>query len=254
MRQHSPPFHRNQTGKTMPRHQWRTALNAFTVRAVALLGAGTLLAACGAENSQSWPPTSPTPRVSISGTVYEHGPLGQRPLANAPVDVSSRWDYFIPMVVTDANGRYSAKGFGETEYKARVDSPEYYQPCYASAFLRSLDVTIDAHVVSGATLTSTGLPASVPLKDPIVSGRVVERTAQGDRPIPGASVIVDFADYDTIPGPAPFITTLTDSQGHYVVCGTAIGTIRVRATGYDGDARGIDLSRPTAHDFALVRR
>ena len=112
----------------------------------------------------------------------------------------------------------------------------------------------DNRNVARMALLLAGLPASVPLKDPIVSGRVVERTAQGDRPIPGASVIVDFADYDTIPGPAPFITTLTDSQGHYVVCGTAIGTIRVRATGYDGDARGIDLSRPTAHDFALVRR
>ena len=221
--------------------------------ALALLS-GVVFSACGAESSESWPPTSPTPRVSISGTVYEHGPFGQRPLANAPVDVSSRWDYFIPTVVTGADGRYSAKGFGETEYKARVDAQGYYQPCYASAFLRSLNVTIDAHVVSGATLVSDGLPATLPRIEPVVSGRVFERTAQGDRPIPGASVVVDFGDNDTLPSPALFITTLTDSQGRYLVCGVAAGLLRVGASGFDGDASALNTARTSTYDFALVRR
>lgn len=214
---------------------------------------GFLFAACGQDRAPGWP-TAPTPPVAISGTVYEHGPFGQRPLANIPLDVSSRWTYFIPMVVTDANGRYSARGHEQTEYKARVDAQGYYQPCYAGTFLRSLEVTLDAHVVSGDTLVSSGMPATLPLIDPVISGQVFERTNQGNRPISGASVIVDFADYDTIPGPAPFITTLTDRQGRYTVCGTAGGLIRVWASGFNGDATAIDPNRNSNYDFAMVRR
>jgi hypothetical protein len=208
-------------------------------------------AAC-ADGQSPVPPTAPTLRVTISGTVYEHGPFGQRPLPNTPVDVSSRWLYFIPTVVTDVNGRYSAQGHEQTEYKARVDSPGFYQPCYAGTFLQSLPVTLDAHVVSGDTLVSTGLPETLPLIDPVVRGRVFERTPHGEQPIAGASVIVDFGDYENLRSPAPFITTLTDNQGRYVVCGAASGTIRVRASGYDGDAEVIPS--PTSYDFVLVRR
>ena len=214
---------------------------------------GFLLAACGQDRASGWP-TAPMPPVAISGTVYEHGPFGQRPLANIPLDVSDRWTYSIPMVVTDAVGRYSARGHEQTEYKARIDAPGYFQPCYAGTFLRSLEVTLDAHVVSGDTLVSSGMPSTLPLVEPVISGQVFERTPQGNRPISGASVVVDFADYDTIPGPAPFITTLTDSQGRYTVCGTTGGLIRVWASDFDGDAKAIAPDRISTFDFALVRR
>ena len=141
-----------------------------------------LLTSCGDT------PASPTPDLTgpiISGTVYEYGPFGRRPAANLPLDISPMADYATPSAVTDAVGRYTSRRQSNAvglEFKVRVDAPGYYQPCYAGTLLRS-ETTLDAHVVSGSVLSTSGVPPSMPVAEIFLSGRVFERTAQGDRAI-----------------------------------------------------------------------
>ena len=204
------------------------------------------------------PPASPSPDLNgpvISGTVYEYGPFERRPLANAPLDISPKSDYMIPSAVTDAVGRYTSTRQSNVlggEFKVRVDVPGYYQPCYAGTVLRS-ETTLDAHVVSGSVLSTSGVPSSMPVVEIVVSGQVFDRTAQGDRPIPGATVIGDSSDPDFSNNPTPAATTLTDGSGRYVLCGLRVGMgIIASADGYQANSRGFSESRIL--DFRLIPR
>lgn len=204
------------------------------------------------------PPASPSPDLNgpvISGTVYEYGPFERRPLANAPLDISPKEDYRIPSAVTDAVGRYTSTRQSNAlglEYKVRVDSPGYYQPCLAGTVLRA-ETTLDAHVVSGSVLSTSGVPPSMPVAEIFVSGRVYERTAQGDRPIPGATVIGNSSDPDFPDNPTPAATTLTDASGRYVLCGLRVGMgIIASAVGYQANSSG--FSESGTLDFRLIPR
>jgi hypothetical protein len=184
------------------------------------------------------PPASPSPEPNgpvISGTVFEYGPFGRRPLAGAPLDISATFVYSIPSAVTDDVGRYTSTRQSNalgSEYKVRVDAPGYYQPCYAGTVVSS-QTTLDAHVVSGSILLMSGVPSSMPVTDIVVTGLVFERTAQGDRPIAGATVIGDSADPDFSSSPTPAATTRTDASGRYVLCGLKMGMqIVATAVGY----------------------
>jgi hypothetical protein len=155
--------------------------------------------------------------------------------------------------MSDATGRYSATAAANLEYKVRVDLPAFRQPCFAGVVVTG-DRVLDVHVVAGSTLASSGLPASYPVAQPAVSGRVFEITAQGERPIAGASVIADFADPDFSNSSVPAATTLTDTEGRYVLCNvrTGIGLI-VTTAGFRQTSKGIDLARTSTYDFELTR-
>ena len=204
------------------------------------------------------PPASPSPDLNgpvISGTVYEYGPFGQRPLANAPLDISATEDYRIPTAVTDAVGRYTSTQQSNAlggALKVRVDAPGYYQPCIAATVLRS-ETTLDAHVISGSVLSTSGVPPSMPVAEIVVSGRVFERTPSGDRPIPGATVIGDSSDPDNFNNPTPAATTLTDASGRYVLCGLNEGMKIIASTvGYQSSYSGVGVGGTI--DFALAPR
>ena len=71
----------------------------------------------------------------------------------------------------------------------RAEKVGYGQPC------RTLlaGTTVDLHVVSDALLSTSGIPASLPITQPTLSGRIVEQTPQGLQPVAGARVTGDFS-------------------------------------------------------------
>jgi hypothetical protein len=73
----------------------------------------------------------------------------------------------------------------------------------------------EVHLVSDDLLSTNGLPTELPLVAPTLSGRVFERTADGVRPISGASIVLDFTGGD---GWAPSANTYSNSDGRYVMC------------------------------------
>ena len=68
-----------------------------------------LVAACG-DDRRSVVATAPSPAndIVLSGTVYEHGPFGSRPLASAALEITELgpWVRSEPQYVSDAEGHY----------------------------------------------------------------------------------------------------------------------------------------------------
>jgi hypothetical protein len=116
-------------------------------------------------------------------------------------------------VVADQNGRYRASGF----YPGRVgiwflqNQAEYVLPRGAETVLRDTDTTYDVHGVSVDTLTSRGMPPSMPVSGTILSGRVFERTPEIVRLLAGAAVTTDMTGGWGYDPNNPF--TVTDPDG-----------------------------------------
>jgi hypothetical protein len=91
----------------------------------------------------------------------------------------------------------------------------YKQPCRVPV---KPGINNDVYLVSDATLAATGVPSSMLVLEPRLSGRVFERTSQGPQPVPGASLVLDFTGGD---GWAPSATTMSDAMGRYMLCGVA---------------------------------
>ena len=166
--------------------------------------------------SQS-PPPSPAPPPpplpsTVTGVVYEHTSAGPRPLAGAPIDVSGEEVSSTYKAISDDNGRYVVTDLVPGQpLKAVAEKRGYRQPCRTPV----AGAVIDLHVVSDSVLTTNGLPASVPMTEPFLSGRVYEQTSEGPRGIPGAIVVGDFSGGF---GWAPSATTMTDPNGRYSLC------------------------------------
>jgi hypothetical protein len=219
--------------------------------------AGLLLALGGCAETHS--PTRPTvdtrsPEVFIlSGTVYEHTPAGQRPLANVPLDIGSSG---IPFYRSDGDGRYRVElpGWMGRGYVARASLSGFHQPCRASIALQDTPNVLDIHLVAESTLRSSGVPSSLPVLNPQVSGQIVERTLQGDVPVSGALVSGEFG-WELNDEPSVRITTVSDGTGRYLMCGADGATgVSVTAAGYLPARAAVNLRTSSFYDFTLVRR
>ena len=195
------------------------------------------------------PVSSPPPQTfTLSGTVYEHGPWGQRPLANVPLDISPGLQPAAPRAATDSDGRYVFTGPPSFEMKVRADSSSHHQPCRA-ALPFFADLTLDVHVVPGTVLSTSGIPPSVPVIGLRVSGQVTDRRTR--QPVAGATIAAatdDIFDYT-------LARTLTDSLGRYVVCGL-IPTVAVYASaeGYVQGRASVTIVGAAIQDFELTPR
>ena len=158
---------------------------------------------------------SAAPGFTLSGTVYESTRDGRRPLAGAPLDISLDYQARSPITTTDADGRYSFMGSSLAKLNVRVEKAGYSQPCRAAIAL-SADRVMDVYVVADATLSVDGVPASMPVIQPTLSGTVFERASEGVRTVPGVKVIGDFS---AGLGWGPSATTVTDAAGRYLLCG-----------------------------------
>lgn len=180
------------------------------------------IAACGeprpptAPSPTQAPPATnapaPTPQVTLTGVVYESTAAGRRPLPDVPLDLSVEYQSWPPSLTTDANGRYTWLGNG-SGLKVVAQKAGYSQPCRVS--LRPTTADQDLYVVANETLATSGVPASMPIVGPVLTGRVFERIANGERPLSGATVILDFTGGM---GWAPSATAITDATGRYLLC------------------------------------
>jgi len=194
------------------------------------------------------PPVSSLPKPSaftLSGTVYEHGPFGQRPLAQVPLEISPNGSRQSPEAVSDSDGRYTFTGIPVWEISVQPVAAGYHQLCRAASPFFA-DLTLDVHLVSDSVLVTSGVPASVPIVDPHVSGQVVDRNSR--RPIKAATVIAESAI-----GPAGTMATLTDSSGRYLLCGLRRDSwLYVLADGYETADASIPADTAATRDFELT--
>ena len=182
-----------------------------------------LATACG-ENQPSPAPTTPSQAApsALSGVVYEVTAAGRQPLAGVGIDVSPEDHSFLPAATTDADGHYkvsssefhNAPGAGAGNLKVIATKAGYSQPCRAP-ISNSAGGVLDLYVVSDQTLATTGLPPSMPIAQPTLSGVVFEQTPEGPRAFPGAWVTADFSSGL---GWAPSATTRSDAGGRYLLC------------------------------------
>ena len=233
-------------------------------RLLAALGVAlcAALASCapGDEPISPEAPSPPSaPSFKLSGVVYEHTPSGPQPLANVKLRVWVRASILMT-VSSDASGRYELTGVPGSHELYIEPAPEsgFFSPCPAGSNWLRTDEVIDVHVVSGAVLSSSGTPRTMPRSEIWTSGVVFESTSLGRRPVAGARV--DFAGDGSEGGKTS--STLTDQRGAYLVCTAppGVGTdsrIPVRASragylsgtgyavgGWDYDGIDIELVRP----------
>jgi hypothetical protein len=195
------------------------------MRLLPMLGLILLAAACGepprspVAPSAPLPPNSttlpPTPaQFNITGVVYETSADGRRPLAGVGIDVSVEYQSWRPQTTSDAEGRYSISGMSPTlALKLIATKAGYSQPCRLPII--ATNQVHDVYLVSNEVLSTTGVPPTLSVVQPTLSGLVFEQTPEGRRPISGAAVIGDFTGGM---GWAPSATTRTDTSGRYVLC------------------------------------
>jgi hypothetical protein len=243
----------------------------FMPRVCAVLVLAAVIPSCDdTVGPRPSPIPAPTPapelatEVTISGTVYEHTASGPRPLARLPFTVrltETGWGYGggDTQVTSDPSGRYSAS-WSDEEMMVTIVLPAgagYHAPCPSGFDVLAANATMDVHVVADATLSTTGVPSSLPVSGPSVSGDVFERVQGGLRPVSGATI-----DLYTDPSAKIASVTLTDARGAFLLCANPPGTgagqlmwVTARKEGYREAIQQVLLSGDEDHvNFEIVRQ
>jgi hypothetical protein len=147
---------------------------------------------------------------------------------------------------------YRLAGLPSQNLKVRAEKVGYSQPC-AAPFTSAGDTVLDVYMVADAILSTTGVPSSMPIRQPIIMGTVSERMADGStQRLSGVRVIADFT---AGLGWSPSATTVSDATGRYFLCGvTSTLGIELYATkpgyqpasvfgGFDGGRVDMELTR-----------
>lgn len=199
---------------------------------------------------------------TITGTITELGPQGQRPVEGARVHVylyaSHRSGHWMTDV-TGADGRYELWGIFTDAVAVlnatKGDSPVdwYWQPCAHRVTVTrdmSVDIEIVPHSAGGAAANAAARRGSGPFLTGVVFGQGPDGTRA---PIPDAIVSLD-GDM------APFAgRTITDADGRYVLCAIPVGSHDFAATapgGYDivkNPLRTINITGDMTLDVELKR-
>ena len=183
-----------------------------------------LALACGGEPIAPVAPsasiaTPPQPTISaITGVVYESTANGRRPLVGVGIDISVEYQSWPAQTTSGSDGRYTWMGI-PSQHKLIAEKAGYSQPCRVPIVASEADQ--DVYLVSDETLSTTGVPSSLPIVQPTLNGRVFERTTTGVEPIAGASVVLDFTGGM---GWAPSASTKTDTDGRYLLCNVVDST------------------------------
>jgi hypothetical protein len=200
----------------------------MTSRLNALAAVVLLATACGETRPPFEPSPSPSAPITpppldilaVTGVVYESTDAGRRPLADVAIDISVEYQSWPTTTRTDADGRYKQiLASNPVKLKLIAEKSGYSQPCRVPIAYTSIDQ--DVYLVSNETLSTTGVPSSMPIIQPTLTGLVFERTPQGMQPIAGARVVLDFTGGM---GWAPSATTNTDAAGRYLLCNVVDST------------------------------
>jgi hypothetical protein len=164
----------------------------------------------------------------VSGTVHEHTAAGPRPLGDLRFLLlwSPRIDdqnYTPPTDVTSSgNGRYLAPLSSGRVLTIEIPAGAgFHAPCPSGFdYPPSGTVRMDVHVVADATLSTSGLPGSLPGRGPTLTGNVIETTPTGkSQPLAGATV-----ELSSEPGALVKSVSLTDNAGKFLLCTNPPGT------------------------------
>lgn len=237
----------------------------MNVRVVAVIRAVIVTAALGTtacDGSTTLPPVSPTPvnpYATVAGMVWLHDTSGVKPYSNVQL---SAW------VQTGSPGQGSSgQRLGPTSagpdgrYSLTVPSGAYvrvnaypgHQPCVTAIASATGSSNLDVHIIVDPAQLGAHLPSELLIHTPTLSGRVFETTALGRQPVPDVLVELDMlgglGDVSA--------TTLTDSDGGYVLCGLGgVGSTYVYAlkSGYrTADVGTVVLNGNTIRDIELQR-
>jgi hypothetical protein len=208
---------------------------APTVRGLSVLVLAVALAACGDSITvpprnppAASPPTEPPPVdrpqvfITLKGEVTEYTSQGPKALRGLKLHLLTYGPPGLAIeidtldVTTDADGRFSASlpSFRTTLF-VLPEGSGFHAPCPGLGGFYSYgpESTVHFNVVSDALLSTKGIPTSMPVTDPYVSGRVVDgKTGQ---PISGS--FVAFKEYS-------HGGTFTNDAGRYLMCVIPPGT------------------------------
>ena len=157
-------------------------------------------------------------------------------------------EQFVPVAPSGPVTPFVLSGTVYEHVALRARASGFVQPCSATAVVTG-DTTLDVHIVRETVLLTSGIPASMPITEPQISGRVFERTASGDRTIADARVHSAFkvGRWDWLD-----VVTATDGSGRYVLCGVTDKTaIYAETSGYISKDATVDLNRTTTYDLQL---
>jgi hypothetical protein len=217
----------------------RASVNTLQGSLATACALASLLAACDSTPSAPSPqlsdpdpvpasPAAPPGQVRVFGVVYEHTSTGRRPLprlrfklmhpegccayssddpgSEATSDAAARFTIFVP--VTRAVVLDLSAGSG------------YHAPCPSGFDRVDADRELIIDVVSDATLSTAGLPRTLPFTFPNVRGTVVERSPDGTTvPLAGVSVWLSEQIDSALRS-----TSLTDTGGNFLLCTNPPGT------------------------------
>ena len=251
------------------------------LRLAPLAGMILFIAGCNASETDALSPTSPNavtnsnagsdaelsptrgapipPRggLTIRGIVTERlAGGGVRPMPGANINAwvdAGRMGYSYWWAngrqQTDPSGRYELTRLpAAATVIVDVWADGYVQQCAAPPIRMETDATVDVQLVSKENVTSR--PDGIPMTSGFrfVSGRVLENTPEGQRPVQGT--FVDYEPYMDFPA----AWTVTDANGRYLICGIpadspAVIGVNVKgvakyATAEPGQTTGIDLVFP----------
>jgi hypothetical protein len=190
----------------------------------------------------------------LIGVVYEVTARGRRPLAGVRLDISPEYQSRVPITESNAEGQFTVELVPSDGLKIVGIKSNYSQPCRVP--VRTGVADYEVYLVSNDVLSTTGVPSSLPITAPVLTGRVFERTPAGEQPIAGASLVLDFSNGF---GWSPGAGTVTDATGHYVLCnvvdstGFAVGAT-VWKLGYDTAFLDLGSTPPPTLDVELSRR
>jgi hypothetical protein len=241
----------------------------MNARAAALIGVVSItaaLATTACDRSTTPPravlPTEPSPSVSptpvgqtatVAGLVWLRDTGGVKPYANVNVwgwVQMERSGHRVGPVSSGADGRYSFTV--PTGALLRVQVAAAYQPCVTSIAATG-NANRDVHIIVDPAKLGAHLPRELLVDTPTLSGMVFETTALGRQPVPDVRVELDMLD-----GLGDVsATTLTDSDGRYVLCGlggVASTYVYASKSGYGlADVGTVQLNGNTIRDIELQR-
>jgi len=209
-------------------------------------------------------PEAPTPlpsstqMASVSGTAFIHDEQGVRPYADASLfswlEEPTRGGP-AGQVFTDSAGNYVFRAPVGSRFRIFFGwtSPAY-QPCAVTLAVTG-DVRRDVAGVIDERQLGAGLPLQLRSQSPTLSGVVFDATSQEVRTLGGVRIDVDGTGSG---GDVLTASTLTDSDGRFVVCGLELDTatgISASKPGYRTVGKWVSLTGDaTALDIELQRQ
>jgi hypothetical protein len=180
--------------------------------------------ACGQEGSDQVstpfvPLVVPAPVfVTLSGTVID-GTSGA-PIAAARVSLPDSYSFRSTFSsTTDEKGHYQISSLPDgLHYWVIAEATGYLQPCAAQLTLHG-DTTVNLQVVPSSALSGSsdaGFTRVPGTRN--VTGFIYRVAADGKHPVPGVFVGFDALS-DIGLSPLDVSSTITDSTGHYALCG-----------------------------------